>query len=170
MATPTLKSNAGDQKVCKKKNLSWLFGADRNICPSVSVFVITRLPISDPLRDRKIHPWGSLASLGEASLCQSVTLGQIFQKNPSLGSLFGITRRSLVMPISDTWTDFSIRTSHSWKILIFQILWWICYDRYWSKILCSAIPNPILDLKVKVTDSELLCWSFILKFLVPHYF
>ena len=34
MATPTLKSNAGDRKVCKKKNLSWLFGADRKICPS----------------------------------------------------------------------------------------------------------------------------------------
>ena len=27
MATPMLKSNTGDQKVCKKKNLSWLFGA-----------------------------------------------------------------------------------------------------------------------------------------------
>ena len=27
MAIPTLKSNAGDRKVCKKKNLSWLFGA-----------------------------------------------------------------------------------------------------------------------------------------------
>ena len=25
MATPTLKSNTEDQKVCKKKNLSWLF-------------------------------------------------------------------------------------------------------------------------------------------------
>ena len=29
MATPTLKSNAVDRKVCNKKNLSWLFGADR---------------------------------------------------------------------------------------------------------------------------------------------
>ena len=29
MVTPMLKSDAGDQKVCKKKNLSWLFGADR---------------------------------------------------------------------------------------------------------------------------------------------
>ena len=33
MATPTLKSNSGDQKVCKKKNLPWLFGADRKVCP-----------------------------------------------------------------------------------------------------------------------------------------
>ena len=33
MATPTLKSNAADQKVCKKKNLSWLFDVDRKICP-----------------------------------------------------------------------------------------------------------------------------------------
>ena len=31
MGTPTLKSNAGDQKVCKKKNPSWLFDADRKI-------------------------------------------------------------------------------------------------------------------------------------------
>ena len=29
MATPTSKSNAGDQTVCKKKNISWLLGADR---------------------------------------------------------------------------------------------------------------------------------------------
>ena len=36
MVTPTLKSNAGDQKVCKKKNLSWLFGVDRKICPLAS--------------------------------------------------------------------------------------------------------------------------------------
>ena len=38
----TLKSNAGGQKVCKKKNLSWLFGADRKICPSGSLFGLTR--------------------------------------------------------------------------------------------------------------------------------
>ena len=31
MATPKLKSNAGDHRVCKKKNLLWLFGADRKI-------------------------------------------------------------------------------------------------------------------------------------------
>ena len=37
MAAPTLKSNAEDQKVCKKKNLSWLFGADRKIRPSGSM-------------------------------------------------------------------------------------------------------------------------------------
>ena len=38
MATPTLISDTGDQKVCKKKNLSWLFGADRKICPRVTVW------------------------------------------------------------------------------------------------------------------------------------
>ena len=27
MATPTLKSNTGDRNVCKKNNLSWLFGS-----------------------------------------------------------------------------------------------------------------------------------------------
>ena len=43
-------------------------------------------------------------------------------------------------------------------------------DRYWSKIFHSTIPTPIHDLKVKVTDLELLCWSFMLKFLGPHYF
>ena len=31
MVGPTFKSNAGDQNVCKKKNLSWLFGADRKV-------------------------------------------------------------------------------------------------------------------------------------------
>ena len=69
--TSTLKSNFGDQKACKKKNLSWLFGVDRKIRP--------------------------------------------------LGSLFGITRLSLVMLNSDPRTEFSIHTSHPWKILIFFI-------------------------------------------------
>ena len=40
-------------------------------------------------------------------------------------------------------------------------------DRYWSKILCSTIPNPLDDLKVKVTDLEFLSSSFVLKFLGP---
>ena len=43
-------------------------------------------------------------------------------------------------------------------------------DRYWSKILHSTIPIPIHDLKVKVTDLELSCQSFTLKFLGPHCF
>ena len=30
-------------------------------------------------------------------------------------------------------------------------------EGYWSKILQSTIPAPIHDLKVKVTDLELLC-------------
>ena len=45
-----------------------------------------------------------------------------------------------------------------------------CDDRYWSKILHSAIPTPIHHFKVKVTDLELLCQSLALKFLGPHYF
>ena len=45
-----------------------------------------------------------------------------------------------------------------------------CVDRYWSKILHSAIPTLIHDFKVKVTDLELLCKSFALKFLGPHCF
>ena len=32
---------------------------------------------------------------------------------------------------------------------------WQC-DRNWSKILCGGIPNPVHDLKVKVTDLEFL--------------
>ena len=45
--TSTLKSNAGDQKVCKTKNLSWLFDADRKIRPSGPLFGITRRSPSD---------------------------------------------------------------------------------------------------------------------------
>ena len=56
--TPTLKSNAGDQMVCKKKNLSWLFGVDRKIRPSGSLFSITRKSLvmqnSDPRTDVSI--------------------------------------------------------------------------------------------------------------------
>ena len=84
MVTPTLTSNAGDRKVCKKKNPSWLFCAERKIRPS--------------------------------------------------GSLFGITRLCQVIPISDPGTDFSIRTSHPWKILIF------CYT-----LLISAFPIQWTD-------------------------
>ena len=36
-----------------------------------------------------------------------------------------------------------------------------CYDRYWSKILHSAIPTPIHDFKVKVTDLEFLYCLFL---------
>ena len=33
----------------------------------------------------------------------------------------------------------------------------VCFDdKYWSKILLSTFPTPILDLKVKVTVLELL--------------
>ena len=48
MVTPTLRSNVGDQKVCKKKNLSWLFGTDRKICPSGSLFGINRRSLMMP--------------------------------------------------------------------------------------------------------------------------
>ena len=34
-------------------------------------------------------------------------------------------------------------------------------DRCWSKILCSTIPNPVYDLKVKVTDLEFLYCNFL---------
>ena len=43
-------------------------------------------------------------------------------------------------------------------------------DRHWSKILLSTIPTSMHDLKVKVIDLELLCQSFTLKFLGPHFF
>ena len=59
MVMPTLKANAGGQKVCKKKNLSCLFGAERKIRPSGSPFGITRqslvMPNSDPRMDFSIH-------------------------------------------------------------------------------------------------------------------
>ena len=34
-----------------------------------------------------------------------------------------------------------------------------------SKSLCGALPIPVHDLKVKVTDLEFLCKSFVFKFL-----
>ena len=38
---------------------------------------------------------------------------------------------------------------------------WQC-ERNWSKILYGTIPNPVHDLKVKVTDLEFLYKSFVL--------
>ena len=48
MATPTFKSNIGDQKVCKKKNISWLVGADRKTRLSGSLFGINRQSLVMP--------------------------------------------------------------------------------------------------------------------------
>ena len=38
-----------------------------------------------------------------------------------------------------------------------------CDDRYWSKLLHSAITTPIHDFKVKVTDLELFMLKFCVK-------
>ena len=61
------------------------------------------------------------------------------------------------------------RTSLFPKPLMVLVHVW-CDDRYWSKILQSAIPTPIHHFKVKVMDLERLCQSFGLKFLRPHCF
>ena len=45
-----------------------------------------------------------------------------------------------------------------------------CDNRYWSRISHSVIPISIHQFKVKVTDLELLCQSFVLMFLGPHCF
>ena len=84
MVIPTLKSNAGDQRICKKKNLSWLFGADRNIRPS--------------------------------------------------GSLFGITRQSLVMPYSDPRTDF-LSAPHTHERLMVPVKWSLKFNSHLKKVL-----------------------------------
>ena len=62
MATPIFKTNAWDRKVCKKQNLSWLFGAYTKIRPSGSLFGITQLP-SYPRSDFFIHASHSWKSL-----------------------------------------------------------------------------------------------------------
>ena len=51
------------------------------------------------------------------------------------------------------------------KPLIDLIPVWQC-DRNWSKMLYGTIPNPVHDIKVKVTDSEFLykCFLFCLQF------
>ena len=42
MMASMFNANDGDHKVCKKKNLSWFFGAGRKIRPSGSLLGITR--------------------------------------------------------------------------------------------------------------------------------
>ena len=49
MVTSSLKSNTGDQKVCEEKNLSWLFGVDRKVHPSESLFGITQQSLVMPI-------------------------------------------------------------------------------------------------------------------------
>ena len=48
----------------------------------------------------------------------------------------------------------------------FQTLWYLFHvwydDRCWSNILCSTIPNPVHDFKVKVTDLEFVYWSVVI--------
>ena len=40
--------------------------------------------------------------------------------------------------------------------------------RYWSEVLCSIIMTHLGDPEVKVTDLEILCSSFWLKFLYVY--
>ena len=47
-------------------------------------------------------------------------------------------------------------------VYLFHVLY---DDRCWSEILCSTIPHPVYDFKVKVTDLEFLYWNFVFKFL-----
>ena len=48
------------------------------------------------------------------------------------------------------------RTSLFPNPMMYLVYVW-CDDGYWSRIVHSTIPTPIHDLKVKVTDLELLC-------------
>ena len=56
-----LKPKIENWMVCKKKNLSWEFGVKRKICPSGSLFSITRQSRTVTLRMdffiRTSHPW-----------------------------------------------------------------------------------------------------------------
>ena len=42
--------------------------------------------------------------------------------------------------------------------------------RYWSEVICGTITAHLGDLEVKVTDLEILCLSFWLKFLEVYIF
>ena len=56
--------------------------------------------------------------------------------------------------------DKSFRTSLFLNSVVFLFHVWHD-DRCWSKILCSTIPNPVYDFKVKVTDLEFLYCNFL---------
>ena len=70
LLTPTLKSNAGNQRVCKKKNLSWLFGVDRKIRPSWSLFGITRRSLVMP----NSNPRGTNFSIHTSHSCWKILI------------------------------------------------------------------------------------------------
>ena len=78
-----------------------------------------------------------------------------------------ITLRSMSRTFMSKFCVKVFRTSLSPNPMMDLVHVW-CDDRYWSKISHSAIPTSIHHFTVKVTDLELLCQSFALKFLGPH--
>ena len=79
MWTPTLSSNAGDQKVCNIKDLSWLLGTDITIRPSGSLFA--RLQ-----NDLKLNQW--LSKKNNLSVFQFRTRGA---KNVNKPCIFSVS-------------------------------------------------------------------------------
>ena len=98
----------------------------------------------------------------------SIPFGFILTFSPIFSSPEQSSRRAIVLPPASA-LAFALALASASTVLrkVFKTslfpnplmdLVYIWYDdRYWSKILFSTIPTPMHDLKVKVTDLELLC-------------
>ena len=85
--------------VCKKKNPSWMFGADRKFCPSESLFGITRLRLVMPNND----PFGADFSIHTSHFSFPELVTRVYPKKqkqvilhvlPLLWHLLGATNSS----------------------------------------------------------------------------
>ena len=174
MATPTLKSNGRDQKLCKKKNI-WAPSSEfvSSSIPSWQILTAHAQPfrgardlafcLKVPLDSLLV--WASSKGSGETARMRRLAwtfaarIGYKYQirltrsiswcfgvdrKICPWGSLSGITWQSLVMPNSDPWTFLSIHTSHSWKILIIFYV--------------SSLLIILLFLPARLTKLICLCW------------
>ena len=64
MATPTLESNTKDQKVYKKKNLSWWFRADKISVPRQSPVTLGQNFLSAPhTHERLLYSYAACAKM-----------------------------------------------------------------------------------------------------------
>ena len=105
-------------------SIHWLYRRARNfvvktskswcqcdITSHMSAFNMANVNLANGHSFVKIKSW-------RPKVCQKKNLSWFFGADINIrpsGSLFGITRHSLVMPNSNPRTDFSIRTSHPWK-------------------------------------------------------
>ena len=145
-----------NQKVCKKKYLSWVYGVGRKICHSGSLFGITRqaswcrsVTLVTDFSIHTIYPWKILIIL---------TLGQQYQTEPD--TPYGIETRS-------EWRSSGSKEQIKETKIAESTLLFIC-----SNVTVQHCPRPLAPASAKLclqTDSKWTQWSQRTRKYTLHY-